>query len=486
MEDIIIPSLNTIKDYFCITGCELFTSIEAELFDVIKANDLDKVKILITEGSANINAKDRDGNTFLNITLKLTEKLSITLYPTKERENQIEELIKIAKFLIENGADVNTKNNRGITPLMLCADYFLNNLELIKLLLQKGADVNARNNWGETVLFVNGGLEIFKYLIDNGVDINAKDDDGDTALMRQRGELQWFEIDKLLIENGADINIKNNKGKTILWWSYGDFEFVEYLIEKGIDVNAKNNEGETALFNLCENSYNEDKIFEVMILLIENGADVNIRNNKGKTALEMCNWSWNLKKKLNEYDTENLIIDACKKGNVKIAKLLIKNHFDVNVDDDYNFKLLSIVCEKGHFEILNLLIEKGADVNAKNDNYALKLLSIACEEGHFEIAKLLIDNGADVNAKDKYGYRALDYTYNIKIFNLLLDNGADINPLLVTMYNNCMLKKYFMYKSKERSVLLKEELIAKYYSPENIEKWSVTYNKPFDDVIEVM
>jgi ankyrin repeat protein len=137
--------------------------MESELFDAIKSNDLDKVKILIIEGSANINAKDRDGNTFLNITLKLTEKLSITLYPTKERENQIEELIKIAKFLIENGADVNTKNNRGITPLMLCADYFLNNLELIKLLLQKGADVNARNNWGETVLFVNGGLEIFKY-----------------------------------------------------------------------------------------------------------------------------------------------------------------------------------------------------------------------------------------------------------------------------------------------------------------------------------
>jgi hypothetical protein len=33
---------------------------------------------------------------------------------------------------------------------------------------------------------------------------------------------------------------------------------------------------------------------------------------------------------------------------------------------------------------------------------------------------------------------------------------------------------------------LKEELVAKYYSPENIEKWSVTYNKPFDEVIEVM
>jgi Leucine-rich repeat (LRR) protein len=41
-------------------------------------------------------------------------------------------------------------------------------------------------------------------------------------------------------------------------------------------------------------------------------------------------------------------------------------------------------------------------------------------------------------------------------------------------------------RHKARCDILKEELVAKYYSPENIEKWSVTYNKPFDEVIEVM
>jgi ankyrin repeat protein len=292
---------------------------------------------------------------------------------------------------------------------------------------------------------------------------------------------------KTLIESDANINARNNEGETILWWSYGDFEFVEYLIEKGININIKNNEGETVLFSLCEDSYDEDKNFEVMILLIENGANINTRNSEGETVLQTCNWSDNLKQKLNEYDAKTLIKDACEKGYLKIAKLLIKNHFDVNADDDYNFELLSIVCEKGYFEILKLLIEKGADVNAKNDNYALKLLSIACEEGYFEIAKLLIEKGADVNAKDYHGYKALDYTYKIEIFNLLLDNGADISShLLVTKDNNCMLKKYYMSKSKERSDLLREELIKKYYSPENIDKWSVYYNKPFDEVQEIM
>lgn len=41
-------------------------------------------------------------------------------------------------------------------------------------------------------------------------------------------------------------------------------------------------------------------------------------------------------------------------------------------------------------------------------------------------------------------------------------------------------------KSKERSLLLIEDLLAKYHSPENIEQWSVMLNKPFDEVMEIM
>lgn len=39
---------------------------------------------------------------------------------------------------------------------------------------------------------------------------------------------------------------------------------------------------------------------------------------------------------------------------------------------------------------------------------------------------------------------------------------------------------------KERSSILKEELVAKYMNPENIEQWSVYLNKPWDEVIEIM
>ena len=52
---------------------------------------------------------------------------------------------EIAKFLIENGADVNAIDVCNDTPL-----HYVENLEIAKLLLENGANVNAVDNGGST------------------------------------------------------------------------------------------------------------------------------------------------------------------------------------------------------------------------------------------------------------------------------------------------------------------------------------------------
>ena len=55
---------------------------------------------------------------------------------------------KIARALIEAGADVNLKNNEGSTALHSAA--FLCRLEIVEMLLENGADKDVLNNYGST------------------------------------------------------------------------------------------------------------------------------------------------------------------------------------------------------------------------------------------------------------------------------------------------------------------------------------------------
>jgi len=82
------------------------------------------------------------------------------------------------KFLIKAGANINAKDNNGITALMRASRY--GEVEVVKLLIEAGADN------GYTALMEasdNNYVEVVKLLIENGANINVKDKFGNTALI---------------------------------------------------------------------------------------------------------------------------------------------------------------------------------------------------------------------------------------------------------------------------------------------------------------
>ena len=56
----------------------------------------------------------------------------------------------IMQNLIRHGADVNAKNNTGMTPLMMAAEKGY--IELLEVLLTAKADINSKNKAGKSAL----------------------------------------------------------------------------------------------------------------------------------------------------------------------------------------------------------------------------------------------------------------------------------------------------------------------------------------------
>lgn len=106
----------------------------------------------------------------------------------------IENYLEAARFLLDLGADVNTRGLSDETPLMYAAG--LGYQEMVSLLLGRGADVNARDETLETALFKaarHGYAEVCGALLEAGAEPDIQNDGEesvlDIVLPRKRGQV---------------------------------------------------------------------------------------------------------------------------------------------------------------------------------------------------------------------------------------------------------------------------------------------------------
>jgi ankyrin repeat protein len=236
---------------------------------------------------------------------------------------------RIAKALIERGAEVNAKDMIDYTPLHYASRR--GRVEIVNLLLQNGAKVNVKggvsavsgDRYKETPLHLaarHGHINIVKLLVENGADFNEKNYKKYTPL-HYAIEKNHKDIANYLIIKGANVNTKESYGgdtpliESIRWKQY---EISENILEKGGCVNAGNKEGETPLHYAARR-----KNKKIVATLIAFGGDLKRESKRGKTPLDEARQKDNIEviiilQKAETPEVQKLIKEGRKEEVIKI------------------------------------------------------------------------------------------------------------------------------------------------------------------------
>ncbi|DBB14584.1 TPA: hypothetical protein ACH3X3_004852 [Trebouxia sp. C0006] len=120
--------------------------------------------------------------------------------------------IEATRRLLNEGADVNESDARGITALGLAVGY--NKVALVKVLLDGGADVSKTDAKGSTVLHYAAGYgrkEAAELLLDAGADMKAKNDAGQLPIDAARVNREMHMVKFLKGRGGADKGTEGSK-----------------------------------------------------------------------------------------------------------------------------------------------------------------------------------------------------------------------------------------------------------------------------------
>jgi ankyrin repeat protein len=173
--------------------------------------------------------------------------------------------VDIVAMLVEKGANINTKDKDGLTPLFMSVMQpgpvrgDVDRLDILRILLDaKGAStrvLNERNRDGNTMLHIaaeHGAHATITLLLERGGNRRYTNLDGDTPL-HVAAKAGHREAVRALLEHGGGkpntVNIKTISGNTALHLAapHRDTVMNRILLENGADIMSKNDDGFTPL-----------------------------------------------------------------------------------------------------------------------------------------------------------------------------------------------------------------------------------------------
>ena len=194
--------------------------------------------------------------------------------------------VDLVKYLINKGCDASYGNENGNGAIFSAAFY--NYARIAKVLMDNGADPNQKDSDGKTpyqVAAERGNAEVMAVLKagmkPGNLAVKVTFDEESISQAVLSGN--YAKLDSFF-KQGLDVN-SVVYGASLLHTAcinQGDLKMVKFLVSKGADLNALNQKtGNTALMD-CLTSIFPDDIYPVCVYLIEQGTDLTITNDNGQ------------------------------------------------------------------------------------------------------------------------------------------------------------------------------------------------------------
>ena len=427
-------------------------TVETLLFDAVDRYDAEMTEFLLDSCNISANCVNEYGFTPLH---------KASGYGEGAFYKRFSEYRKVAKILLDHGADVNSKvKNSDVTPLMLARD-----IDIFKFLLKHGADIHAvtRNRQQDMLMKQAGNrcqplpivkllvekyhfdvrkkdkkgvpvlsfalqaglkgsnLEVVAYLLEKGAATAIADVDSYVRKFRDSDNQQYSKLLKCLIKHGMGVN---SQGKNVLFYA-NNYSDLLSLLQMGADASIVANDGTTSLMNFQLDCGG-------FTVLVEHGADP----NKAPGGVQgLFTWWLNQESKLEREDIllyliQNYSLDPDardKDGRTALfyAGFTVPDLLDLGaspdlVDNAGNTILMYWFRRGSHGGIPEAFFH---NPNHQN-NEGKTALHYAVRYEQPSMIQNLLDHGVDCNIKDNSGKTALDYAREWKRTDLydLLEN----------------------------------------------------------------
>lgn len=197
---------------------------QAELFEAIRAGNLERVRAVVQDDTQLLNRRNDRGHTPLLIAQYHHKPDIVAFLLSQDPELDVFDACsvgrtaRVAELLDADPQLLNAYNSDGFFPLGLAA--FFGQLETVRLLVTRGADLAqiARNPMKIQPLHAaaaSRNAEIVKVLVAAGAPVDAKQQDGWTAL-HAAAQHNDLDMARALLTEGADPRQPNDKGQSAI------------------------------------------------------------------------------------------------------------------------------------------------------------------------------------------------------------------------------------------------------------------------------